>query len=69
MATETLDVETPAAGVLLVRLNRPNRLNAINEVMRDEIALTLASVAQDARSACGGAHRRRPRVLFGYRHP
>ena len=48
MATEMLDVETPAAGVLLLRLNRPNRLNAINEVMRDEIALTLASVAQDA---------------------
>jgi enoyl-CoA hydratase/carnithine racemase len=47
-ATEMLDIETPAAGVLLVRFNRPNRLNAINEVMRDELALTLASVAQDS---------------------
>ena len=45
--TETLEVETPAAGVLLIRLNRPTKLNAINEVMRDEIAHTLASVASD----------------------
>lgn len=48
MTTEMLDIETPAAGVLLIRLNRPRRLNAINEVMRDEIALTLAAVAKDA---------------------
>lgn len=47
MATETLELETPTPGVLLIRLNRPKQLNAINEVMRDEIALTLASVAQD----------------------
>ena len=45
--TETLDVDTPADGVLLVRLNRPNRLNAINQVMRDELAQLLASVASD----------------------
>ena len=45
--TETLELETPADGVLLIRLNRPKQLNAINEVMRDEIAQTLASVAQD----------------------
>ncbi|SBS73634.1 putative enoyl-CoA hydratase echA12 [uncultured Mycobacterium sp.] len=45
---EALEIETPAAGVLLIRFNRPNKLNAINEVMRDEIAHTLASVASDA---------------------
>ncbi len=45
--TETLELETPAGGVLLIRLNRPKQLNAINEVMRDEIAQTLASVSQD----------------------
>ena len=45
--TEMLDIETPSAGVLLVRFNRPNKLNAINEVMRDEIARTFASVATD----------------------
>ena len=45
--TETLDVDTPSDGVLLVRLNRPNRLNAINQVMRDELAQLLASVASD----------------------
>jgi enoyl-CoA hydratase len=47
-ATETLDIDTPSDGVLLVRLNRPNRLNAINEVMRDEIAQMLTSVAADS---------------------
>ncbi|WP_179476052.1 enoyl-CoA hydratase/isomerase family protein [Mycolicibacterium vinylchloridicum] len=45
---EMLEIETPAAGVLLIRFNRPDKLNAINEVMRDEIASTLASVATDA---------------------
>lgn len=45
--TVTLELETPAPGVLLIRLNRPKQLNAINEVMRDELALTLASVARD----------------------
>lgn len=47
MSTETLEIETPASGVLLVRLNRPKQLNAINEVMRDEIARALASLAND----------------------
>lgn len=44
----TLELTTPAAGVQLIRLNRPDKLNAINETMRDEIADTLASVANDA---------------------
>jgi enoyl-CoA hydratase/carnithine racemase len=44
---ETLELETPSAGVLVIRLNRPDRLNAINQVMRDEIAAALASVARD----------------------
>jgi enoyl-CoA hydratase/carnithine racemase len=47
VSTETLEIETPASGVLLVRLNRPKQLNAINEVMRDEIARALASLAND----------------------
>ncbi|WP_234817911.1 enoyl-CoA hydratase/isomerase family protein [Mycolicibacterium sphagni] len=47
-ATETLEFDAPAEGVLLIRLNRPKRLNAINEVMRDELASTFKSVAQDA---------------------
>jgi enoyl-CoA hydratase/carnithine racemase len=46
--SDALEIETPAEGVLLIRLNRPKRLNAINEVMRDELASTLASVAQDS---------------------
>ncbi|MGZ6777712.1 MAG: enoyl-CoA hydratase/isomerase family protein [Mycobacterium sp.] len=45
--TETLLLERPHAGVLLVTLNRPKRLNAINDVMRRELTETLASVADD----------------------
>lgn len=47
MPRQTLEIATPVLGVALIRLNRPKQLNAINEVMRDEIAQTLASVAQD----------------------
>ncbi len=45
--TETLQLETPHAGVLLVTLNRPERLNAINDVLRRELTETLASVDDD----------------------
>jgi enoyl-CoA hydratase len=43
----TLDVERPRDGVAVVRLNRPERLNAINEVMQHEFAQTLADLAAD----------------------
>mgnify|MGYP000948345441 CR=1 FL=1 len=45
--TETLIVDRPRAGVTVVQLNRPERLNAINETMRDELAATLAAIAAD----------------------
>lgn len=45
--TETLLVERPHTGVLLVTLNRPERLNAINDAMRRELIDTLASVGDD----------------------
>jgi enoyl-CoA hydratase/carnithine racemase len=46
--TETLLVERPHTGVVVVTLNRPKRLNAINDVMRRELTETLASIADDA---------------------
>jgi enoyl-CoA hydratase/carnithine racemase len=45
--TETLLLERPHAGVLLVTLNRPKRLNAINDVLRRELTETLASIDDD----------------------
>jgi enoyl-CoA hydratase/carnithine racemase len=45
--TETLLVERPHAGVLVVTLNRPKRLNAINAVLRRELIETLESVGED----------------------
>jgi len=48
--TETLIVERPHPGVLAVTLNRPKRLNAINDVMRRELIETLASVDDDVKA-------------------
>ena len=45
--TETLLVERPHPGVLVVTLNRPKRLNAINDAMRRELTETLASADED----------------------
>ena len=45
---ETLSVQTPHAGVVVLQLNRPERLNAINNVMVGELKETLAAVAADA---------------------
>lgn len=43
----TLLLERPRPGVLLVTLNRPKRLNAIDEVLRRELTETLGSVDDD----------------------
>lgn len=44
---ETLSVQNPRAGVALLQLNRPKRLNAINEVMVGELTQTLTGLAAD----------------------
>ncbi len=46
-ATETLSVQRPHDGVAVLRLNRPERLNAINDVMVDELGRTLAGLGSD----------------------
>jgi enoyl-CoA hydratase/carnithine racemase len=45
--TETLALDWPQAGTVVLRLNRPKQLNAINEVMRNELTDTLAAIATD----------------------
>ena len=46
---ETLSVQTPHAGVVVLQLNRPERLNAINDVMVVELNETLAALARTHR--------------------
>jgi enoyl-CoA hydratase/carnithine racemase len=48
VSVQTLSVETSAPGVVMLRLNRPDTLNAINQVMRGELLQTLAGLATDA---------------------
>jgi len=43
----TLTLESPADGTTILRLDRPERLNAINEVLRDELRATCAALADD----------------------
>jgi enoyl-CoA hydratase/carnithine racemase len=45
--TETLIVDRPQAGTVVLQLNRPKKLNAINQVMRDELTQTFADIATD----------------------
>jgi enoyl-CoA hydratase len=44
---ETLSVQAPRAGVMVLQLNRPKRLNAINDVMVGELEEALATLATD----------------------
>jgi enoyl-CoA hydratase/carnithine racemase len=44
---DTLELARPRDGVAVVRLNRPERLNAINETMQSELRCILADLAAD----------------------
>ncbi|MCW2564817.1 MAG: enoyl-CoA hydratase/carnithine racemase [Mycobacterium sp.] len=46
--TETLIVDRPHDGTVVLQLNRPKKLNAINQVMRDELTQSFADIATDA---------------------
>ncbi len=43
----TLDLDRPRDGVVILRLNRPERLNAINAVMQTELIQVLDELADD----------------------
>lgn len=44
---KTLAIDRPQPGIVVLQLNRPARLNAINEVMRDELIDAFGAVAAD----------------------
>ena len=46
-AANTLELDRPHDGVAVVRLNRPERLNAINEAMQTELGQMLGDLAAD----------------------
>src|SRR3984957_13799220 len=46
--TDTLSVQRPHTGVAMLQLNRPERLNAINDVMVGELTQTLAALGSDS---------------------
>jgi len=52
MTYETILVETPAPGVGLVRLNRPQALNALNSQLTAELFTALEAFDQDADIKC-----------------
>ena len=52
MSYETLIVETPSPGVTLVRLNRPEALNALNSQLLDELCAALDIAQEDEAVRC-----------------
>lgn len=52
MAYETLIVETPQPGVTLVRLNRPDALNALNSTLLGELSAVLDTAEADEAVRC-----------------
>ena len=52
MSYETLIVETPSAGVTLIRLNRPEALNALNSLLLGELSAALDIAEADAGVRC-----------------
>jgi enoyl-CoA hydratase len=45
--TETLTINRPRPGIVVLQLTRPKQLNAINEIMRDELMLIFATIGAD----------------------
>ena len=52
MSYETLIVETPSAGVTLIRLNRPEALNALNSQLLGELSAALDAAEADDGVRC-----------------
>jgi len=52
MTYDTLIVETPSAGVTLIRLNRPEALNALNSQLLGELAAALDAAEADDGVRC-----------------
>jgi enoyl-CoA hydratase len=52
LSYETLLVETPAAGVMLIRLNRPEALNALNSKLLEELSRSLDGAEADPGVGC-----------------
>jgi enoyl-CoA hydratase len=52
MSYQTLLVETPEDGVTLIRLNRPDALNALNSQLLDELCQALDAAEADASVRC-----------------
>jgi enoyl-CoA hydratase/carnithine racemase len=52
MSYQTLIVETPSAGVTLIRLNRPEALNALNSQLLSELAAALDAAEADDNVRC-----------------
>ncbi|HYG27005.1 MAG TPA: enoyl-CoA hydratase-related protein, partial [Caulobacteraceae bacterium] len=52
MAFETLIVETPSDGVTLIRLNRPQALNALNSTLLTELSAALDAAEADEGVRC-----------------
>ncbi len=67
MSYETLIVETDE-GVTLIRLNRPEALNALNSQLMDELTAALDAAEADDGGALHRDHRLRPRLRRRRRH-
>ena len=67
MSEEHLLIERRSNGVVVATLNRPEKLNALSQEIRDGLRTMAADLSKDPEARALIIHRRGPGILLGRR--